>query len=292
MKKTLLSFLLIQIALFGKAQNLTEITSLKFYEHHSSTLNNGKVFGYSANGSQSGYDFVNHAYYNSFDTANFGIYQNGEEANIDMVEHNGPFGNAGNFGFTSGVSSIWGGDIKGNNTSLWVMASANFNYTTASNVSDLETEYNAGSPSNSITAIQEGGVYISKIRNTNLFVAINCYNVTNVSSATPGVADVYFNFDYKYGTLSQGVGIDENINKKEILIYPNPAKNTISINHNTSTKFTSAKIVTLMGKVVAEHTLSNHSNTKIDVSDLCAGTYFLRLVDHDQQIFTEKLVVE
>ena len=83
--------------------------------------------GQGASGVQSAYDFVNHTYYNSYDSATFDAYTNGEEANIDMAEHNGPYGNQGPFGFTSGVSSIWNGDIQGNGTTMWMMAPPGFN---------------------------------------------------------------------------------------------------------------------------------------------------------------------
>ena len=85
------------------------------------------------------------------------------------------------------------------------MLQPGFNYTSATTVADLESEYNARTPSNTINTVKENGVYISKIRNTNLYVAIKCYNVTNVMVGPPtGGDDVYFDFDYKYGTISQG----------------------------------------------------------------------------------------
>ena len=189
-------------------QNLTEVKNIRFYEHGSSTINGGKNFGTGLNGSQSGYDFVNHTHYSSIGLDESGLiaipYQNGEEANIDMVEHNGPFGNQGDFGFTSGVSTIWQGRVKGNNTTLWVTASNTFDYANASDATDLESEYTSGTPGNSVEAVQDDGVYISKIRNTNLYVAIKCYNVTNVTG-NPKTADIFFDFDYKYGTLTTSV---------------------------------------------------------------------------------------
>jgi hypothetical protein len=204
MKKVLLGILLVHIGFYTIAQSLAEIKSLRFYEHHSSTINGGKPFGSGANGSQSGYDFVNHTFYNSFNAANFGPYLNGEESNIDMVEHNGYFVNESNFGFTSGVSSIWGGAIQGNNSSLWVVASGGFNYTSATTVNELKNEYDAGTPGNTINTVQTNSVYISKIRNTNLYVAVKCYNVTNIVGTPSGFQNIYFDFDYKYGTLSEG----------------------------------------------------------------------------------------
>ncbi|MCP4177509.1 MAG: T9SS type A sorting domain-containing protein [bacterium] len=289
MRKVLLGILLVQIVFCSTAQTLTEITNLRFYEHHSSTINGGQPFGNGANGSQSGYDFVNHTFYNSFNTVNFGAYTNGEEANIDMVEHNGPFGNGSTFGFTSGTSSIWGGAIQGNNTSLWVVASGSFNYASSTNVADLESEYNAGTPSNTINAVQENGIYISKIRNTNLYIAIKCYNVTNISGPPSGVQDVYFDFDYKYGTLSS-VGITE-LSVNSISIYPNPSKNIITINNESQINISKIKLVDLLGKEVKEIIVSNTDKQVIDVSELNTGVYSIVIFDKNNNIVNKRLIV-
>lgn len=98
------------------AQQVAEVTGLRFYEHHSTDMT-GEPFGNGADGSKSGYDFVKRQFQSSFNPANMDTYLNGEEQNLDMVEHNGPFGTQGAsmyLGFTAGVSTIWGGPIKGN----------------------------------------------------------------------------------------------------------------------------------------------------------------------------------
>ncbi|NBG65090.1 T9SS type A sorting domain-containing protein [Acidiluteibacter ferrifornacis] len=279
MKKLLLSIAFLQLFAAVSAQNLLEKTNLTFYEHHSPAIAGSS----GANGSQSGYDFVNHTYFNSFNTANFGKYLNGEESNIDMVEHNGPYGNRSKFGFTSAVSSIWFGDIKGNGTSLWVKASNNFNYNTATTVLELETEYNAGTPSANIDTVLENGIYISKIRNSNLFVAIKCYNVTN---KTPGNNNIYFNFDYKYGSLS--VSIKE-LTKDQIAIFPNPSSDYISIVNNAISDVQSIAIYSLNGQALLHQTLKN-KNERIAISNLPNSAYILVLVDKNGARYTKKWV--
>ena len=251
MKKIIALSIVFGILTFGAAmgQALTETTNLRFWEHHSSDINGGANYGNAANGFQSGYDFVNHTFYSSFNTASTsGAYLNSEEVNIDMVEHNAFFGNGGDFGITSGTSSIWNGNIKGNNISLWVEAQGSFDYTTSYDVLDLKTEYNAGTPNNLINTIQENGVYISKIRGTDLFVAMKCYNVTNLTSTPDGttVENVYFDFDYKYGTLQITNGITE-VNKPKISIYPNPSNNLITV--ISDTKYENVTIHSLEGKI-------------------------------------------
>lgn len=186
------------------AQELAEITGVRIYEHHSSSINGGVEFGFGANGAQSGYDFVNNAYYNSFDPDTFSEYADGEEVNIDLVEHNGPFGGiGGDFGFTAGVSTIWGGEVKGNSMTKWILAPDDFNYDLVSDVGDLIEAYDTDAASLEVDYVEDGDVYIGQIRETNLYVVLQVYNVTNIGVEETGVLDVYFDFDYKYGTLCE-----------------------------------------------------------------------------------------
>ncbi|MCT4580014.1 MAG: hypothetical protein N4A35_01240, partial [Flavobacteriales bacterium] len=197
-----LFLILLLFTLNHNAQGLNEITGMRIYEHHSAIINGGN--GGSANGTQSGYDFVNHTYYNSFDPNSFGPYTMGEEMNIDLVEHNGPYSSnaSTSFGFTSGVSSIWAGDITGNGITLWVKAPTSFNYGMLNNASVMESTYNSGTPSISVESVSENDVYIGRIRNTNDYVAMRCYNVTATTE------DVYFDFDYKYDGGCNTTGVD------------------------------------------------------------------------------------
>lgn len=138
------------------AQTLSETYGIRFYEHHSSDMTNMPI-GNGANGSKSGYDFVQRRYFNSFNESSMGAYLNGEEANLDMVEHNGPFGTNGAsmyLGFTSGVSTIWGGPIKGNGTTRWMKAPAGFDYASITSVSDISAAYNDASASVSVAEVK------------------------------------------------------------------------------------------------------------------------------------------
>lgn len=288
MNRTLLFVAFLSMGIALNAQSLTEETGLKFYEHHSSSLNGGATFGGGANGSQSGYDFVNRTYFNSFDPSTFGEYQNGEEANIDMVEHKGPFGGAGskNFGFTAGTSSIWGGEIKGNGTTRWVEASAGFDYANATTVAELVNEYNAAVPDSSVDEVMEGAVYIARIRNSNLYVAIKCYNLDN---HTPGVnvQDVSFEFDYKYGEVST-VGIDEN-KRSALLVYPNPARDIITISNPDRSRL----VVTIMdtkGQILKTAHINERINETLDISSLSNGVYIIRSVDQHKNAATQRFV--
>ena len=180
----------------AKAQSLTEITGVRIYEHHSPTIAGST----GANGDQSGYDFVNHDYYASF--YNWAGYTNGEEANIDLVEHNGPTTLGGAFGFTSGVSTIWGGDIQGNGLTKFMVAPTTFDYYTITDVAEIANAFDSTLASINVEHVAENQIYLARIRNTSMYVAMNVHTINVQSSSTTWITDNYFDFDYKYGELS------------------------------------------------------------------------------------------
>lgn len=286
MKK--LSLLLVSLILSSqviRAQALSSVTGLRFYEHHSSTINGGADFGSGVNPSQSGYDFVKRAYYPSLKPG--GAYTAAELENIDMVEHNGYYGGTANFGFTSGVSTIWGGAIKGNSTTLWMEAPAGFNFTTITKVSDISSVFKVASATKAIAAVKESGIYLAQIRGTKLYVAMRCYNIKNATSSG-GKQDVYFDFDYKYGTLSS-TGITELKESQRLSVYPNPATNHLMI-QNTSEMNLNAKLVSLYGQDVFSFSLDKAANKDLDMSNLSSGLYWLVCQSEDGSTVTEKII--
>lgn len=287
MKRNLLFLSLLGSSLVIHAQSLTTVTGLRLYEHHSSSINNGAPFGSGANGSKSAYDFVTRNYYNSFNTANFGPYTNGEEANIDMVEHNGRFGNNGKFGFTSAVSTIWGGDIKGNNLTVWMEAPASFNYNTVNNVSQVVAAFNASVATKSIAEVKENKVYLGRIRNTNLYVAMRTYNIKN-SSGSGGTQDVSFDFDYKYATHTP-TGLEDAGILSALSVSPNPATNNIILK-NTVQKPLSARIVSAVGQVIRTLSLGKDEIQSVDISNISSGVYFVVCTLDDGRSYTHKFI--
>lgn len=286
MKKLILlsaSFMLVNQV--SRAQALNSVTGLRFYEHHSSTINGGADFGSGVNPSQSGYDFVKRAYYPSVKMG--GAYTAAELENIDMVEHNGYFGGTPNFGFTSGVSTIWGGSIKGNNTTLWMEAPVGFNFTTITKVSDISSVFITTTATKAIAAVKEGGIYLAQIRGTKLYVAMRCYNVKNATSSG-GKKDVYFDFDYKYGILSS-TSIAELNQGQKVSVYPNPATNHLTI-QNTSGMNINVKLVSLYGQDLFSFPLAKSMSKDLDISNLSIGIYWLVCQSEGGLITTEKII--
>jgi hypothetical protein len=276
----LLCCLLISVS--SGAQALTEVVGKRLYEHHSPGARNASG---GTSGEKSGYDFVAHDFISSFNPANFGQYTNGEEQNIDMVEHNGPAARPlKSFGITAGVSSIWNGDIRGNGTTKWVAASAGFDYSNVSNVSALKAEYNAGTPDSSIESVTEGGIYIARIRETEMYVAMKCYNVTNGNMGT----DVYFDFDYKYGTVSN-VGLPEEKALSNISLFPNPASNVLTI-ANSNAEVLAVSISSIDGRVLKTCTVQGNNKQVVDVSNWAQGTYLVKFQVGERTLFTKRFI--
>lgn len=273
------------------AQPTAEKTNIRIYEHHSSSINQGLPYGYGANGSQSGYDFVNNDYYGSFNPATMGSWTAAEQANIDMVEHNGGYNQP--FGFTSATSSIWAGDIKGNNITVYAEAPAGFEYDSASNASYIKDAM----PSNASKEIAEvvaNKVYLAKIRNLDLYVAIKVTNVKNISPNTsPGVDpdDVYFDFDYKYGyyfpTDVKSVSKTENI----FSIAPNPSNGSFRIAEmpeGLQMNNATVHIIDMTGRTVyAQPASIMNINT-----NLPSGNYMVHLTDGNSSYKSKLLITE
>ncbi|UQB68710.1 PQQ-dependent sugar dehydrogenase [Epilithonimonas zeae] len=80
------------------------------------------------------------------------------------------------------------------------------------------------------------------------------------------------------------------LNKNQILVTPNPAKNIIFIK-NLNEKNISAEVVDLSGKIVHQALVSD-VNQSVDVSMLKTGTYILNLKKEGMRILTTKIIKE
>lgn len=291
MKRQLLFYTTLFTSFFTQAQAIAEVKGLSFYEHHSTDMT-GQSFGTSANGSKSGYDFVERKYYNSFNANTGGRYTNGEEANIDMVEHAGPFGTQGAsmyLGFTAGVSSIWNGDIKGNGTTKWHKVAGGVNvYDSLRNYTDLKARYNPATGVEAIAEVKADEVYIGKIRNTDLYVMIRCTSVKIPTSPT-GTQNSAFLFDYKFGSESGVTGVAE-FTAPSLVTYPNPVQGKLSIQlvspQNSIHKLI---LMDITGKQIAvpEYTLVNGGQLlEINTTFLAHGLYTIVLHETSEKIFT------
>jgi hypothetical protein len=77
--------------------------------------------------------------------------------------------------------------------------------------------------------------------------------------------------------------------KKNLILYPNPADNSLTLQLETRSKSMEIIVYDLMGKLVLEKSL--HETNTLDVSSLNPGMYILRLVDDGEILQTEKLQI-
>ena len=82
---------------------------------------------------------------------------------------------------------------------------------------------------------------------------------------------IRMNFD----PASSGSTSSKNLTKLDLNIFPNPAKNVITISNIDN--FDLLQIKDLLGKVVFEKSISNQNNTIIDINGFSTGTYLLSL---------------
>ncbi len=278
---TLLSGLLLLAAQAASGQSLATVSGLRLYEHHSPTIAGSA----GANGTQSGYDFVSRKYFHSYNKANMGAYTGNQPDSIDLVEHNGPFSTKRLFGFTSGVSAIWNGDIKGNGTTKWMEAPASFSYATATTVQQLKAAYDSTKAKPAVDTVKANTTYIGRIRNTNQYVALRTAAVKNKTNTD---ADVYFDFEYKYGTLV-ATGIATPTAAASLLVYPNPAGESVSV-ENPAARPLVLTLAAAGGQTVARQTLEAGRKTTFDLSRLPGGLYLLTGVADDGRVVTRQLV--
>lgn len=267
------------------AQEVTEVKGLRLYEHHSSDVTM-MPFGSGAEGSKSGYDFVGRKYFGSFDENTMNSYSNGEEKNLDMVEHEGMFGTNGarkHLGFTAGVSTIWGGSIKGNGQTKWHKVTAGIAaYDAALTNANLIALYDGSKATLDIAKVVKNEVYVGRIRNSGLYVLIKCTGERQPFGGPDGSTrdNNYFDFDYKY-TDSSPTGIAEEKGKATITVYPNPASDYLTIGMGTEAFVQPTfVIVDAMGKEVHKETINGNKVT-IETADLKQGLYYVFLTSGD-----------
>ena len=79
-------------------------------------------------------------------------------------------------------------------------------------------------------------------------------------------------------------GIENVLVSNKLNVYPNPATDNITINE---TNFSSVEILNLNGESVLTSTATN-----INISSLASGIYVVKIADNNENVTTQKLVVE
>ena len=132
---------------------------------------------------------------------------------------------------------------------------------------------------------QDGAGFSSSISryqfiDENPYADVNYYRVKQV--------DYDGQFDY-----SDVVMVHSNLAQEqfEITVFPNPAKNNVTVEWNKGERNSSIIIMDINGKVIQQEDIINGYSHSIDLSNIDSGVYFIQLVG-SQETKTERLVVK
>jgi len=129
-----------------------------------------------------------------------------------------------------------------------------------------------------ITLTANANAYYQWI-NCNGDIIINGANGKTFTATTNGSYAVIVTNGICFDTSScyqvTGVGIQNNINTKEISIYPNPCNSLINIKLPELSNNLNINIADLSGKIVLQKNFKNSQNVKLNVSELSTGIYLL-----------------
>lgn len=114
-----------------------------------------------------------------------------------------------------------------------------------------------------------------------------------VNSIIPNYAAIYFDFNLPVltNTTTTSIILNNDLQEKgfvindEILIYPNPATNQITIHSNSNIKGeTIVSIKNTLGEILLQRAMELTGDLEINIADLPAGLYFLQLKSKNKNI--------
>ena len=109
-----------------------------------------------------------------------------------------------------------------------------------------------------------------------------------------GIVDTYYNVPVNtaLSTVEGATLAVTSISNSNFSVYPNPAKNVITIQQNNTSfeTITKAEIYDLNGRLVLEKSVSSEQN--INVEKLATGTYILLLIDSNSKRYSQKIIKE
>ena len=167
-----------------------------------------------------------------------------------------------------------------------------FDYTLNANVFDSFTDENFTCDVMFSVSI-DNGVTWSDINDTQTTDDISISNggevYFHIGPYFEGLTGTYqLNINISRGTL----GLDELSFDNEIVLYPNPASDKITVKlKNNNLSYNDISIINSLGQVVKTQKLNNDLDFNIDVSDLSSGFYLLN-IHTNSSTTTKKLIIE
>ena len=89
--------------------------------------------------------------------------------------------------------------------------------------------------------------------------------------------------------ISEIISVTSNCNNNNITVYPNPTKNTATINGLTGT--TQLRVLDQLGQVISATTTANASAT-INLLHVAAGTYIVQVLQNNKEVKNIKIIKE
>lgn len=125
----------------------------------------------------------------------------------------------------------------------------------------------------------------------NIFVELNnIWSKSNIAPSRLGSPMMRLILDGQRKFSTAGVKPQQAVaEKKNLMLYPNPADLSLTLQLETRSKSMEIIVYDLMGKLVLEKSL--HETNTLDVSSLNPGMYILRLVNDGEILQTEKLQI-
>ncbi len=97
-------------------------------------------------------------------------------------------------------------------------------------------------------------------------------------------------FFRKFKNSNSATNINNIKKENAFTVFPNPAKNNITVKSNNNEEIKQIKIVSLQGKIIATYTISK-TNFNINLDKLKSGIYLLKLYNKSNYI-TKKIIIE
>lgn len=73
-----------------------------------------------------------------------------------------------------------------------------------------------------------------------------------------------------------------------ITLYPNPARNDLNVQYDANARVKNIAVYNLIGKAVSVFRVSSPTSAKLDISNIPAGIYFLRVTDVDGRLIATR----
>lgn len=118
-----------------------------------------------------------------------------------------------------------------------------------------------------------------------------------VGDIIPNTAEIYFDYNPAIVTNTFNTEFVETLGNNEfnnttIAVYPNPAKDVITISNMGTESISQITIYEVSGKKVFSQTKSFDTQTTINVSDFAKGIYLVEIVSENNVKLTKKLVIK